>query len=256
MTGNAFLKQQKGYSMSNNNSFSILRRPVTFNLLLVGILAVLLNLYCQGSAKYNVNKNTKRECFVKFNQLIDGSQYEFCITRVKHGEEYLYDSVFYKNRTDTATQGSFGVSSELDANSTVPNWNFQDINFDGSVDFCFYSLRGTANMTGQYWLYSKNGIFRYLGKYPALVPDSRSKLICSYERGDYAGGEYESKEYFFDRDSLVECRTLSQKFNATVGDTTFFILMETARPPCGIIDRKARVKMFQLGDSTVIDTVR
>lgn len=242
--------------MSNNRLVSIRRRAAVPKFLCIGILLILVNLCCQGSALRGAKKASLKDCFVEFNQVIGKTPYRFCITRMQNGEEYLYDSVFYFSRTDTAMRGSFGVNSELDASSTTPNWHFQDINFDGKVDFCFYTLKGNANMTGQYWLYNKNGKFSYLGEYPALVPDKAKNLVGSYERGGYAGLEYESNEYFFNDNNLVKCKTLSQKFNKTDGDTSYFILTETAKPPCGTINKKTRLKVFQINnDSTVVDTL-
>jgi hypothetical protein len=73
-----------------------------------------------------------------------------------------------------------------------------DVNFDGYNDLFLVTSRGTANTYADYWEFEpKAKKFSYLGNYPILKVENKTKTLSSYERGGSGGMIFTQNAYKF-----------------------------------------------------------
>jgi len=94
-----------------------------------------------------------------------------------------------------------------------------DLNADGNLDLMMATSRGVANTYADYWRFvPSSGTFAYLGNFPEFIIDTATKRLKSYERGGAGGRLYQSKEWMFERDSLIVVREDVQEATAKPGE--------------------------------------
>lgn len=91
---------------------------------------------------------------------------------------------------------------------------FQDINFDGSNDISFVSIRGAANAWSDYYVYDPAQkhwhLVEELRDYPNISLDEKNHTLSFYNKGGFAGAWYESGTLDWERGKPVLIRKEEQ----------------------------------------------